>query len=108
MYNDKIIYGILLKLYFIDRMSILKIDLLTPWQGGPTLKPSASTERTKSGPPPPGCIIKDFWVDDHDDDDDDHHQIYKCLNFFVSQPIFFIFGHMIDMGRARVVMEPDF
>ena len=64
MYNDKIIYGILLKLYFIDRMSILKIDLLTPWQGGPTLKPSASTESTKSGPPPPGCIIKDLWVDD--------------------------------------------
>ena len=39
-----------------------------------------------------------------------HHndQIYKCLNFFVSQPIFFIFGHMIGMARARVVMEPDF
>ena len=81
--------------------------ILTLWQGGPTLKPSASTERTKSGPPPPGCIIKDFWVDD-DHSHDHHHQIYKCLNFFVSQPIFFIFGHMIDMGRARVVMEPDF
>ena len=59
--------------------------LLTPWPGGPTLKPSASTESTKSGPPPPGCIIKDLWVDDHHHDDD--HQIYKCLNFFVSQPI---------------------
>ena len=83
---------------------IFYYDILTPWQGGPTLKPSVSAESTKSEPPPPGCIIKDFWVDDDHDDD----QIYKCLNFFVSQPIFFIFGHMIDMGRARVVMEPDF
>ena len=81
-------------------------NTLTPWPGGPTIKPSASTERTKSGPPPPGCIIKDLWVDD--DHDDHHDQIYKCLNFFVSQPIFFIFGHMIGIATARAVMEPDF
>ena len=80
--------------------------ILTPWQGGRTLKPTASTESTKSRPPPPGCIINDLSVDD--DHHDHHHQIYKCLNFFVSQPIIFIFGHIIGMARARVVMEPDF
>ena len=46
--------------------------------------------------------------DHHHHHDHDDHQIYKCLNFFVSQPILFIFGHMIGMGMARVVMEPDF
>ena len=33
------------------------------------------------------------------------------MNFLfpaVFQPIFFIFGHVIGMARARLVMEPDF
>ena len=36
------------------------------------------------------CIIYVFTFDDDDGDDgDDDHQICKCINFFVSQPIFF-------------------
>ena len=30
-----------------------------------------------------------FAFDDDGDDGDGHHHIGKCINFFVSQPIFF-------------------
>ncbi len=35
------------------------------------------------------CIIYVFTFDGDDADDDGDHQICKCINFFVSQPIFF-------------------
>ena len=83
----------------------VEIIRLASWQGGrrPTLKPTASTTEPQSElgrrrqeyyywlcmwwrPPPPP----------------DHH-IYNCLNFFVSQPIFFKLGHIIDMTWAGVI-----
>ena len=86
--------------------NLQKRCILTPWQGRPTLKPTASTVSTRSGSgrPPPGVLLMNgHLMTTTTTTTTPHDHIYKLMFSEVSQPIFFKLGHIVDMTWAGVI-----